>query len=86
MITKPKLENMIIEALNNSSGAASIVDVGKFIWGKYENDLRNSDDLFYVPLRGTCFNIPTPCAFRANKIIIEEKTFLRKYITISNAN
>tara|TARA_B100001996_G_scaffold382164_1_gene373262 strand:+ start:1921 stop:3600 length:1680 start_codon:yes stop_codon:yes gene_type:complete len=46
----------------------------------------NSNDLFYVPLRGTCFNIPTPCAFRANKIIIEEKTFLRKYITISNAN
>ena len=47
----------------------------------------NSNDLFYVPLKGaTCFNIPTPCAFRGDKIIIKKERFLREYITISNAN
>ena len=48
----------------------------------------NSDDLYYLPsgLMSSCFNVPTPCAFKKNKLIIRKEKYLREYITISNVN
>ncbi len=48
MITMDDLGNMITEALKYYEGKASLVEICKYIWGNYENKLRDSGDLFYT--------------------------------------
>ena len=48
MITKTILGQLIIEALESNSGAASIVKICQYIWQNYESDLRDSGNLFYT--------------------------------------
>ena len=42
------LEDVVLEALRHYGGHAVLVDVAKYIWSKYEADLRASGDFFYV--------------------------------------
>jgi hypothetical protein len=42
------LKKWLVEALENYNGIASIVEICKFIWGKHENDLKMSGDLFFT--------------------------------------
>ncbi|MBO8129881.1 MAG: hypothetical protein H0Z39_11955 [Peptococcaceae bacterium] len=48
MVSRDKLKEWLIEALIANGGAASIIEVCKYIWETYEADLRNSGDLFYT--------------------------------------
>jgi hypothetical protein len=45
MATKEDLSGWLIEALRANNGSASIVEVCKYVWNNYENELRRSDDL-----------------------------------------
>ncbi len=47
MATKYDLENWIRHALEELGGSESIIQICRFVWGKYEEELRNSNDLFY---------------------------------------
>ncbi len=46
MATKYDLEGWLVEALKAQQGSASIVDVGRYVWEKYEAELKRSGDLF----------------------------------------
>ena len=48
MMSKKDLPSKVIEALRKKGGSATIVDVCKYIWDNYENELRASGDLFYT--------------------------------------
>ena len=48
MATKEDLSGWLIEALRANNGSASIVEVCKYVWNNYENELRRSDDLFFT--------------------------------------
>jgi len=48
MATRDDLVDWVVEALKNNNNRARIVDVCKFIWEVYENQLRRSGDLFYT--------------------------------------
>ena len=48
MVTKQILEKMIIEAIKKSSGKASVLEVSKFIWDKYQDDLLKSGNILYT--------------------------------------
>ncbi|MBN1546266.1 MAG: hypothetical protein JW902_06370 [Syntrophaceae bacterium] len=49
MATKFDLRDWLVEALKSKRGkGATIVEVCKYIWQKYEKDLRASGDLFYT--------------------------------------
>ncbi|MBF7081700.1 hypothetical protein IT084_01715 [Desulfallas sp. Bu1-1] len=48
MANKFDLQNWLIEALKEYGGRATIVEVCKYIWQHYEDELRNSNDLFYT--------------------------------------
>ncbi len=48
MATKEDLSGWLIEALRANNGSASIVEVCKYVWNNYENDLRRSGDLFFT--------------------------------------
>jgi len=48
IIDRSLLQNLIIEALENSSGSADIVTVCKYVWKNYEFELRASGDLLYT--------------------------------------
>lgn len=45
---KQDLENCITAAVTFHKGKANIVQVAKFIWENYENELRSSGNLFYT--------------------------------------
>lgn len=47
MATKYDLENWIRHALEELGGSESIIQICRFVWDKYEEELRNSNDLFY---------------------------------------
>lgn len=47
MATKYDLEEWILEALVELKGSGSIIEISKYVWGKYENELKKSGDLFY---------------------------------------
>ncbi len=38
---------MVIEALKDNGGSAKIIEISKYIWDNYEDELRISGDLFY---------------------------------------
>ncbi len=48
MATKEDLSGWLIEALRTNNGSASIVEVCKYVWNNYENELRRSGDLFFT--------------------------------------
>ena len=48
MARKENLREWLIEALEENNGRASIVDVCRYIWNHYENELRISGDLFFT--------------------------------------
>lgn len=48
MAKKDDLCNWAVEALRESNGRASIVDVCKYIWKHHEAELRTSGDLFFT--------------------------------------
>lgn len=45
---KKDLKNCVIRALRESNGKARVVQVCKYIWDNYKNELENSGDLFYT--------------------------------------
>jgi hypothetical protein len=47
MVNRKELCTWIIEALKANNGSASIVEVCKYIWDNYENELRKSANLFF---------------------------------------
>jgi hypothetical protein len=48
MFTKKDLLPLISEALDANGGSARIPIVCKYIWENYENELRQSGELFYT--------------------------------------
>jgi hypothetical protein len=48
MAHREDLRKWLTEALEANNGSASIVEVCKYVWEKYENELRRSGDLFYT--------------------------------------
>ncbi|GAA0843655.1 hypothetical protein GCM10008915_45260 [Bifidobacterium pullorum subsp. gallinarum] len=47
-MTRNKLIELVVEALKANGGKSTIVQVSKFIWDHYEQDLRESGDVFYT--------------------------------------
>ena len=48
MARRKDFRNWLIEALKAHNGRASIAELCKYIWEKYENELRRSGDLFFT--------------------------------------
>ena len=48
MARKEDLIDWLIEALKAHNRSASIVEICRYVWDKYENELRRSGDLFYT--------------------------------------
>lgn len=48
MLYKHDLQRLVVEALEENNGSASIVLVAKYIWGNYQKELECSGDLFYT--------------------------------------
>ena len=48
MAHREDLRKWLTEALEANNGNASIVEVCKYVWQNYENELRRSGDLFYT--------------------------------------
>ena len=48
MAYREELRDWLIEALKANKGSASIVEVCKYVWDNYENQLRRSGDLFFT--------------------------------------
>lgn len=46
-MTRNDLPDMVVEALNSLGGKGKIVQICKYIWEHYEEELRKSGDLFY---------------------------------------
>lgn len=47
-MTKEMLPDLLYGVLRDMGGRASIVGICKRFWCKYENELKNSGDLFYT--------------------------------------
>jgi hypothetical protein len=48
MAHRKDLRKWLTEALEANNGSASIVEICKYVWEKYENELRRSGNLFYT--------------------------------------
>ena len=48
MARQKDLRKWLIEALKAHNRSASIVEVCKYVWKNYENELRRSGDLFFT--------------------------------------
>jgi len=48
MVEKTYLIEWLLEALKSLGGRGSIVDICEYVWKKHENELRDSEDLFYT--------------------------------------
>ena len=42
------LPDILYLAIKDMGGQTNIIDVCKYVWEKYESDLRHSGDLFYT--------------------------------------
>lgn len=42
------LPDILYSAIKDMGGQTNIIDVCKYVWEKYESDLRHSGDLFYT--------------------------------------
>ncbi len=47
-MTREKLLNVVVEALRKNGSKGTIVQVSKYIWDNYEQELRDSGDIFYT--------------------------------------
>ncbi len=48
MLTRDDLMNIVVEALRANGGRADVVAVSRYIWQKYEEQLRESENLLYT--------------------------------------
>ncbi len=48
MATKHDSQDWIVEVLEAKGGGASILEICKYIWERYEDELRRSGDLFFT--------------------------------------
>lgn len=48
MLSKKDLGRFIVECLEQKNGRASLIEVSKYIWANYEQELRESGELFYT--------------------------------------
>jgi hypothetical protein len=48
MAKKTDLDDWVVEAIRHHGGSASLLDVAKYIWKKYEGELRQSGDLCFT--------------------------------------
>jgi hypothetical protein len=48
MTTKLDLKEWIVEALKAHGGRAHLIDVAKFIWVNYQDELQHAGDLFFT--------------------------------------
>lgn len=48
MATRESMKQWIVEYLNSSGGRGSPRDVSKYVWEKYESELKSSGDLLYT--------------------------------------
>ncbi len=48
MVRREDLHGWVVEALNAHHGSASVVEVCKYVWENYEDELRRSGDLFFT--------------------------------------
>lgn len=48
MLHKEDLQRLVKEALESADGSANIVSIAKYIWSRYETELKESGDLFYT--------------------------------------
>jgi hypothetical protein len=46
-MTRYDLPNILYKAITDMGGQTNIIDVCKYVWEKYEEDLRQAGDLFY---------------------------------------
>ena len=47
-MTKADLKDCVVKALKENKGKAKLVQVCKFIWANYREELQNSGNLFYT--------------------------------------
>ena len=46
-MTRYDLPDILYMSIKDMGGQTNIIDVCKYVWEKYEDDLRHSGDLFY---------------------------------------
>jgi len=46
-VTRYDLPDILYMSIKDMGGQTNIIDVCKYVWEKYEDDLRHSGDLFY---------------------------------------
>ena len=46
-MTRYDLPDILFKSLKDMGGQASIIEVCKYVWEKYKNNLQDSGDLFY---------------------------------------
>ncbi len=42
------LQKVVVEALKHYNNSASIIEICKYVWEHYQDQLKNSGDLFYT--------------------------------------
>jgi hypothetical protein len=47
MVAREDLKPWVLDALRLHGGKAGVVEIAKYVWDKYEADLRKSGDCFY---------------------------------------
>jgi hypothetical protein len=47
-VGKGQLQVWVVEALEDLGGSAPLIDVSRTIWERHEQDLRDSDELFFT--------------------------------------
>ena len=48
MATRQDLMDWVVDALRDSGGEASIVEIARYIWNHREDELRGSGNLFFT--------------------------------------
>jgi len=48
MLDRKSLSPFIIESIKINGGKATVLDISKYIWSKYEGKLRKSGDFFFT--------------------------------------
>jgi len=48
MVSRENLQGWVIEALKSNNRRASIIQLCKYVWDNFENELKESGDLFFT--------------------------------------
>ncbi|TCP44374.1 hypothetical protein [Rhodovulum marinum] len=48
MADKSDLQEWVFEAVHDLGGEATVAEVAKYVWNKYEPELKRSGDLFFT--------------------------------------